>query len=271
MGRIGWPGRGPLGAPWRWLPGVVPGTGPRLPVGIAERVGTVGRAEGAADAAAAGRTAEGCVPVPGLGRGAAERVAGGAAAGCPAGATGRVGVAVGAVGAVGGGAAAGFAAGGSLAGARASTVAAGPDGTACGGLGGTPVAGATAGGGTRAGAEGFGTAGGTAAGAAVTGAAAGLMRAAFAAASFASFSALAAASAAASASAIPWRCLRTFSATSTVMELECVFFSVTPYPGKRSMMALALTSSSRASSLMRTWFASVMRPVDPDIVGVIYT
>jgi hypothetical protein len=268
MGRIGWPGRGPLGAPWRWLPGVVPGTGPRLPVGIAERVGTVGRAEGAADAAAAGRTAEGCVPVPGLGRGAAGRVAGGATAGCPAGGTERMAVGVGAG---GGGAAAGFAAGGSLAGARAGTVATGPDGTGCGGLGGTLVAGATAGGGTRAGAAGFGTTGAAAAGAAVTGAAAGLMRAAFAAASFASFSVLAAASAAASASAIPWRCLRTLSATSTVMELECVFFSVTPSPVKRSMMALALTSSSRASSLMRTWFASVMRPVDPDIVGVIYT
>ncbi len=36
------------------------------------------------------------------------------------------------------------------------------------------------------------------------------------------------------------------------IELECVFFSVTPYPGKRSIMALALTSSSRASSLIRT-------------------
>ena len=40
--------------------------------------------------------------------------------------------------------------------------------------------------------------------------------------------------------------------TSTGMELEWVFFSVTPKPGKRSMMALALTSSSRASSLIRT-------------------
>ena len=47
-------------------------------------------------------------------------------------------------------------------------------------------------------------------------------------------------------------CLRTFSATSTGMELECVFFSVTPKPGKRSMIARALTSSSRASSLIRT-------------------
>ena len=90
--------------------------------------------------------------------------------------------------------------------------------------------------------------------------AAGLILAAFAAASFASLSALTAASAWASASACPSRFLRTFSATSTGIELECVFFSVTPYPGNRSMMALALTSSSRASSLIRTWFASVMLP-----------
>jgi hypothetical protein len=46
--------------------------------------------------------------------------------------------------------------------------------------------------------------------------------------------------------------LRTFSATSSGMELECVFFSVTPYPGKRSIIAFALTSNSRASSLIRT-------------------
>jgi hypothetical protein len=43
-----------------------------------------------------------------------------------------------------------------------------------------------------------------------------------------------------------------------VIELECVFFSVTPNPARRSIMALALTSSSRASSLMRTWDASLM-------------
>ena len=30
----------------------------------------------------------------------------------------------------------------------------------------------------------------------------------------------------------PCKCLRTFSATSTGIELECVFFSVTPNPGK---------------------------------------
>ena len=92
---------------------------------------------------------------------------------------------------------------------------------------------------------------------AAAGATAGLIRAALAAASFASFSALAVASAAASASATPCRCSRTFSATSTGIELECVFFSVTPYPANRSMIAFALTSSSRASSLIRTWFGSV--------------
>jgi hypothetical protein len=75
-----------------------------------------------------------------------------------------------------------------------------------------------------------------------------------------SFAERAAASAAASASATPFRCSRTFSATSTVTELECVFFSVTPKPGNRSMIALALTSSSRASSLIRTWDASVILP-----------
>jgi hypothetical protein len=82
--------------------------------------------------------------------------------------------------------------------------------------------------------------------------AAGRILAAFAAASFASFSALTLASAAASASACPKIFLRTFSATSSGIELECVFFSVTPYPGKRSMIAFAFTSSSRASSLIRT-------------------
>src|SRR5215472_2375376 len=55
--------------------------------------------------------------------------------------------------------------------------------------------------------------------------------------------------------------LRTFSATSAGIELECVFFSVTPNPGRRSMIALALTSNSRASSLIRTLFASLIRLV----------
>ena len=96
------------------------------------------------------------------------------------------------------------------------------------------------------------TAGGAgASGAAVTG---GFRAAAFTAASFAARSD----SSAASAFASPCKRSRTFTATSTGMELEWVFFSVTPNPGRRSIMALALTSSSRASSLMRTWDASIM-------------
>lgn len=48
------------------------------------------------------------------------------------------------------------------------------------------------------------------------------------------------------------KCLRTFSAASGSMELEWLFFSVTPMFGSRSRIALLLTSSSRAKSLMRT-------------------
>jgi hypothetical protein len=48
------------------------------------------------------------------------------------------------------------------------------------------------------------------------------------------------------------RCTRTFSASWSSKELECVFFSVTPTSGSVSRMALLLTSSSRARSLMRT-------------------
>jgi len=36
------------------------------------------------------------------------------------------------------------------------------------------------------------------------------------------------------------------------MELECVFFSVTPISGKYSIKTFALISSSLASSLIRT-------------------
>ena len=50
----------------------------------------------------------------------------------------------------------------------------------------------------------------------------------------------------------PVRCLRTFSASSSSMELEWVFFSVTPTAESASRMLLLLTSSSRARSLMRT-------------------
>jgi hypothetical protein len=45
---------------------------------------------------------------------------------------------------------------------------------------------------------------------------------------------------------------RTFSASCSSRELECVFFSVTPTSGRVSRMALLLTSSSRARSLIRT-------------------
>lgn len=45
---------------------------------------------------------------------------------------------------------------------------------------------------------------------------------------------------------------RTFSASSSSIELECVFFSVTPTAVKASRMDLLLTSSSRARSLIRT-------------------
>lgn len=44
---------------------------------------------------------------------------------------------------------------------------------------------------------------------------------------------------------------RSFSATSSSSELECVFFSATPSSGSMSRMTLGLTSSSRASSLIR--------------------
>jgi len=45
---------------------------------------------------------------------------------------------------------------------------------------------------------------------------------------------------------------RTFSASCSSSELECVFFSVTPTCGSESRMALLLTSSSLARSLIRT-------------------
>jgi hypothetical protein len=45
---------------------------------------------------------------------------------------------------------------------------------------------------------------------------------------------------------------RTFSASCSSRELECVFFSVTPTNGSVSRMALLFTSSSLARSLIRT-------------------
>jgi len=55
------------------------------------------------------------------------------------------------------------------------------------------------------------------------------------------------------ASACTRKCWRTFSASSGSMELECVFFSLTPIFGSKSRTSLLLTSSSRARSLMRTF------------------
>jgi hypothetical protein len=54
------------------------------------------------------------------------------------------------------------------------------------------------------------------------------------------------------ASAEPRMWARTFSASWSSMELEWVFFSVTPTSGSASRMALLLTSSSLARSLIRT-------------------
>jgi hypothetical protein len=45
---------------------------------------------------------------------------------------------------------------------------------------------------------------------------------------------------------------RTFSASCSSRELECVFFSVTPTTASVSRIALLFTSSSRARSLIRT-------------------
>ncbi len=50
----------------------------------------------------------------------------------------------------------------------------------------------------------------------------------------------------------PLRCVRTRAASSSSMELECVFFSVTPTAVSASRISLLLTSSSRARSLIRT-------------------
>jgi hypothetical protein len=54
------------------------------------------------------------------------------------------------------------------------------------------------------------------------------------------------------ASAEPRIWTRTFSASCSSSELECVFFSVTPTCGSASRIALLFTSSSLARSLIRT-------------------
>jgi len=53
------------------------------------------------------------------------------------------------------------------------------------------------------------------------------------------------------ASLAAWKCDRTFSASWSSRELECVFFSVTPISVRTSRIALLLTSSSLARSLIR--------------------
>jgi hypothetical protein len=52
-------------------------------------------------------------------------------------------------------------------------------------------------------------------------------------------------------SARDWKCLRTSTASCSSIELECVFFSVTPTAVSASRIALLLTSNSRARSLIR--------------------
>jgi hypothetical protein len=96
------------------------------------------------------------------------------------------------------------------------------------------------------GAAGFATGAAGAAGA--TGALATFGAGFFAAVVFATFSA----SAASSAADKSRKCLRTRSACTRSIELECVFFSVTPASGRYSIRTFALISSSLASSLIRT-------------------
>ena len=64
----------------------------------------------------------------------------------------------------------------------------------------------------------------------------------------------------------PWpslvapKCARTFSASCSSMELECVFFSVTPTACNASRIALLLTSSSLARSLIRILLIRLLFP-----------
>jgi hypothetical protein len=57
------------------------------------------------------------------------------------------------------------------------------------------------------------------------------------------------------------KCLRTFSASSSSIELEWVFFSITPTSSRTSRIALLLTSSSLAKSLIRIFISSVLPPI----------
>ncbi len=157
--------------------------------------------------------------------------------------------------------AAGFAAAPGTAAGTAETGAAGLTdgaaalGTAAGGAG-AGAAGVTGLADAVAGDAGFGTvAPGPAAGAATGAALGGAGGRSFASRDAFSAATLAVA-AAASASARPRKCLRTFSAAGTSIELEWVTFSVKPTSGKKSISVLALISSSRASSLMRILLGS---------------
>jgi hypothetical protein len=56
------------------------------------------------------------------------------------------------------------------------------------------------------------------------------------------------------------KCFRTRSASSSSIELEWVFFSVTPTASMTSRIALLLTSSSLARSLIRIFIRSLFPP-----------
>ena len=56
------------------------------------------------------------------------------------------------------------------------------------------------------------------------------------------------------------KCFRTRTASSSSIELEWVFFSVTPTSGKISRITLAFTSSSLARSLIRIFIRSLFPP-----------
>jgi hypothetical protein len=56
------------------------------------------------------------------------------------------------------------------------------------------------------------------------------------------------------------KCFRTRTGSSSSIELEWVFFSVTPTSGKTSRITLALTSSSLARSLIRIFIRSLFPP-----------
>ena len=59
------------------------------------------------------------------------------------------------------------------------------------------------------------------------------------------------------------KCARTFSASCSSSELEWVFFSVTPTAARESRIALLLTSSSLARSLIRILLIRLSVPPDP--------